>query len=197
MLKISIDGPKGSGKSTLSSLFATELEARHEVASYKHVYTPEQYKAIINGHDQTGIERDLIMERGIMSSWVYTWLRDGTFFCDDWYKPLSISHFREVISEFDAFVVLYASDENWLRKRINQRLGDTGKGADAREIRELAQTNELYRMFAHFFKTQCSMDNVFMIDICSGLTPRGQYEAILEHAREVTGATPVPRNDLP
>ena len=160
-MKINIDGPKGTGKSTLAALFRESLDARHEYVSYRRVYNVDEYVDLINLNNS----RDLVMERGILSSWVYTWLRDGVFEGNGWLKPTHMSDFKRVIDEFDAYVVFYSSDPDVLLDRIDARQNQTGKGADDREREEIARTSELFRLFAEFLRDHCGCKNIEVIDV--------------------------------
>lgn len=160
-MKINIDGPKGTGKSTLAALFRESLDARHEYVSYRRVYNVDEYVDLINLNNS----RDLVMERGILSSWVYTWLRDGVFEGNGWLKPTHMSDFKRVIDEFDAYVVFYSSDPDVLLDRIDARQNQTGKGADDREREEIARTSELFRLFAEFLRDHCGCKNIEVVDV--------------------------------
>ena len=189
-MKINIDGPKGTGKSTLSALFRESLDARHEYVSYRRVYNVDEYVDLINLNDS----RDLIMERGILSSWVYTWLRDGVFEGNGWFKPAHMSDFKRVIDEFDAFIVFYSSDPDILLDRINERQSQTGKGADDREREEIARTSELFRLFAEFLRDFCDCKNIEVIDVAQD--KRSAQDIYDDIIARIPASSIIPYNNL-
>ena len=189
-MKINIDGPKGTGKSTLSALFRESLNARHEYVSYKRVYNVDEYVRLINLNDS----RDLIMERGILSSWIYTWLRDGVFEGNGWFKPAHMSDFKRVIDEFDAFIVFYSSDPDVLLSRIDERDTLTGKGADDREREEIARTSELFRLFAEFLRDYCDCLNIEVIDVAKD--SRTAKEIYYDVIAQIPDKAIIPFNNL-
>lgn len=199
MMKISIDGPKGSGKSTICESLRQKYDMRHEYISYKHVYTPEQYGSIINVYDDrpVNLQRDLIMERGILSSWVYTWSRDGVMKCEDWYKPNTLRDFTSVIEQFDVYAILYSSDHEVLRSRISNRQASTGKGFHLGEIEafDLTMSNRMFECWGRIFSEDLGLNNVLLLDIARPRDAQEYHELILDHGRSL-GADTVPFDPL-
>lgn len=195
IMKINVDGPKMSGKSSLAAVLTNRFDARHEYISYKHVYSTHEYVKLINEVPY----RDLVMERGVLSSWIYTFLRDGVFIArepgHDWAKPLTLSDFTTVIQEFDLFAILYTSDVDVLTARLERRIKETGKGATQQERDELAITNDAFYYWGQMFKNTLQLRNVEMYDVSNYDSIAELESVIYKDACRISGKTEIPRND--
>lgn len=192
-MKICIDGPKGSGKSSVSEKIAHDLNARHEYVSYKKVHNPADYVEMI----RLAPTRDLVLERGPLSSWIYTFARNGVFITDEWFMPMSLYHFDVIIKEFDRFVIFYASDDSILLDRVINRRDSDGVAITEQELNELKLTNRLFRDVGKILEDYAPHGDVIQcIDICSDmyskLDAQGVSDAIL---RDIDPSLFAPNND--
>lgn len=187
-IRVAVDGAKGTGKSTLCEMLTHHYNARHEYVSYKHVYTLDEYHDIIHALPI----RDLIMERGALSSWIYTWTRNGVMTCDDWSKPLVSKDIVQFVNEFDAFVILYASNTAILQERVNERIDAGGRGytLGAVEQNDLVASNALFRAFADILISY-GCTNIVAIDVCREQSIDEIHQCVLDVCKR-NGAEPVP-----
>lgn len=173
----------------MSEELTHELNARHEYVSYKHVYDVPGYIDIIEQNPN----RDLVLERGALSSYIYTHARAGVMSCEDWSKPQTLDDFAAIAHHLDVYVIIYASDASLLSDRLMKRARSSHRAPTQQELDEIELTNYLFASFGRLISTRCN--NLLMIDACEERGVDELAESVLDFASRVSGAEPVPRND--
>lgn len=190
MLLYNFEGPKGSGKSTLSKLIADYYEVRKgRPVEIRHFDSDNivGYKDLLDTQDH-----DLIFDRGLLSYQLYDWLWDNGLSesVDKDYLGLSISlkqpvnkkHFDILLNEIRyKYVILYSSNPELLETRIEQRRQENGKGMTELEKRTLRESNAYYQAMGEFLK-YLYPDKVILIDIVDEQTPEELAEFILKES---------------
>ena len=189
MLLYNFEGPKGTGKSTLSKLLATHYELHNRVpVEIRHFDSDNivSYKDLLDTESES---YDLIFDRGLLSYQLYDWLWDnGLSECvEKDYLGLSVSlkqpvnknHFDTLMNEIRyKYVILYSSNPELLEMRIENRRQESGKGMTPLEKQTLRESNAYYQAMGEFLK-YLYPDKVLLIDIVDEQTPEELMEYIL------------------
>lgn len=176
MTIISLEGPKGSGKSTL----ATKLtEKNYDIIKY------DANRLMKRSDFQTN--SNIVFDRGALSNLIYTflWSLEPTFTTHHQfntmtmvaYKPIHFNNLKELIEQVDEYIIFYASNPNDLRIRLEKRKEETGKYASPSELKELTQSNQLFRLYGEFLKEQFPM-KVTLIDISNSEQEKQLYQQL-------------------
>lgn len=162
-LCINIDGPKGSGKSTLVHAIAERYGLQVHVESENMGFTPSMYSTLASKARENG---GLISDRGPLSAWIYTFLRNGPHDYGDGQIPDHYRAITDVLRLFDLTLILTVNDDDvdFLRERISDRKYRTGKGASRIEHDDLAESNTLFTQLCHFYHTHQPDIPVFNLD---------------------------------
>lgn len=189
MLLYNFEGPKGTGKSTLSKLLATHYELHNRVpVEIRHFDSDNivSYKDLLDTESES---YDLIFDRGLLSYQLYDWLwNNGLSECvEKDYLGLSVSlkqpvnknHFDTLMNEIRyKYVILYSSNPDLLETRIENRRQESGKGMTPLEKQTLRESNAYYQAMGEFLK-YLYPDKVLLIDIVDEQTPEELMEYIL------------------
>ena len=189
MLLYNFEGPKGTGKSTLSKLLATHYELHNRVpVEIRHFDSDNivSYKDLLDTESES---YDLIFDRGLLSYQLYDWLwNNGLSECvEKDYLGLSVSlkqpvnknHFDTLMNEIRyKYVILYSSNPELLEMRIEKRKREDGKGMTPLEKQTLRESNVYYKAMGEFLK-YLYPDKVLLIDIADEQTPEELMEQIL------------------
>ena len=189
MLLYNFEGPKGTGKSTLSKLLATHYELHNRVpVEIRHFDSDNivSYKDLLDTESES---YDLIFDRGLLSYQLYDWLwNNGLSECvEKDYLGLSVSlkqpvnknHFDTLMNEIRyKYVILYSSNPDLLETRIENRRQESGKGMTPLEKQTLRESNVYYKAMGEFLK-YLYPDKVLLIDIADEQTPEELMEQIL------------------
>lgn len=189
MLLYNFEGPKGTGKSTLSKLLATHYELHNRVpVEIRHFDSDNivSYKDLLDTESKS---YDLIFDRGLLSYQLYDWLWDNGLSesVNKDYLGLSVSlkqpvnknHFDTLMNEIRyKYVILYSSNPDLLETRIENRRQENGKGMTPLEKQTLRESNTYYQAMGTFLK-YLYPDKVLLIDIADEQTPEELVEYIL------------------
>lgn len=189
MLLYNFEGPKGTGKSTLSKLLAARYESNNHVpVEIRHFDSDNivSYKDLLDTESES---YDLIFDRGLLSYQLYDWLwNNGLSECvEKDYLGLSVSlkqpvnknHFDTLMNEIRyKYVILYSSNPDLLETRIENRRQESGKGMTPLEKQTLRESNAYYQAMGEFLK-YLYPDKVLLIDIVDEQTPEELMEYIL------------------
>lgn len=189
MLLYNFEGPKGTGKSTLSKLLATHYELHNRVpVEIRHFDSDNivSYKDLLDTENES---YDLIFDRGLLSYQLYDWLWDNGLSeaVDKDYLGLTVSlkqpvnknHFDTLMNEIRyKYVILYSSNPDLLETRIENRRQESGKGMTPLEKQTLRESNAYYQAMGEFLK-YLYPDKVLLIDIVDEQTPEELMEYIL------------------
>lgn len=189
MLLYNFEGPKGTGKSTLSKLLATHYELHNRVpVEIRHFDSDNivSYKDLLDTESKS---YDLIFDRGLLSYQLYDWLWDNGLSesVNKDYLGLSVSlkqpvnknHFDTLMNEIRyKYVILYSSNPDLLETRIENRRQENGKGMTPLEKQTLRESNAYYQAMGEFLK-YLYPDKVLLIDIADEQTPEELVEYIL------------------
>lgn len=189
MLLYNFEGPKGTGKSTLSKLLATHYELHNRVpVEIRHFDSDNivSYKDLLDTENES---YDLIFDRGLLSYQLYDWLWDNGLSeaVDKDYLGLTVSlkqpvnknHFDTLMNEIRyKYVILYSSNPDLLETRIENRRQESGKGMAPLEKQTLRESNAYYQAMGEFLK-YLYPDKVLLIDIVDEQTPEELVEYIL------------------
>lgn len=189
MLLYNFEGPKGTGKSTLSKLLATHYELHNRVpVEIRHFDSDNivSYKDLLDTENES---YDLIFDRGLLSYQLYDWLWDNGLSeaVDKDYLGLAVSlkqpvnknHFDTLMNEIRyKYVILYSSNPKLLEMRIEKRKHEDGKGMTSLEKQTLRESNAYYKAMGEFLK-YLYPDKVLLIDIADEQTPEELMEQIL------------------
>lgn len=189
MLLYNFEGPKGTGKSTLSKLLATHYELHNRVpVEIRHFDSDNivSYKDLLDTESKS---YDLIFDRGLLSYQLYDWLWDNGLSesVNKDYLGLSVSlkqpvnknHFDTLMNEIRyKYVILYSSNPDLLETRIENRRQENGKGMTPLEKQTLRESNAYYQAMGTFLK-YLYPDKVLLIDIADEQTPEELVEYIL------------------
>lgn len=189
MLLYNFEGPKGTGKSTLSKLLANYHEVHDKAPVEIRHFDSDNivgYKDLLDAQDAP---YNLIFDRGLLSYQLYDWLwNNGLSECvEKDYLGLSISlkqpvnknHFDTLMNEIRyKYVILYSSNPDLLETRIENRRQESGKGMTPLEKQTLREANAYYQAMGEFLK-YLYPDKVLLIDIVDEQTPEELMEYIL------------------
>lgn len=189
MLLYNFEGPKGTGKSTLSKLLATHYELHNRVpVEIRHFDSDNivSYKDLLDTENES---YDLIFDRGLLSYQLYDWLWDNGLSeaVDKDYLGLTVSlkqpvnknHFDTLMNEIRyKYVILYSSNPELLEMRIEKRKREDGKGMTSLEKQTLRESNAYYKAMGEFLK-YLYPGKVLLIDIADEQTPEELMEQIL------------------
>lgn len=189
MLLYNFEGPKGSGKSTLSKLIANYYETKTRVPVEIRHFDSDNIVGYNDLLDTQANTYDLIFDRGLLSYQLYDWLWDNGLSetVDKDYLGLSISlkqpvnkkHFDILMNEIRyKYVILYSSNPELLEMRIEQRKRESGKGMTPLEKQTLRESNAYYQAMGEFLK-YLYPDKVLLIDVADEQTPEELMEHIL------------------
>lgn len=189
MLLYNFEGPKGTGKSTLSKLLATHYELHNRIpVEIRHFDSDNivSYKDLLDTESES---YDLIFDRGLLSYQLYDWLWDNGLSesVNKDYLGLSVSlkqpvnknHFDTLMNEIRyKYVIMYSSNPDLLETRIENRRQENGKGMTPLEKQTLRESNAYYQAMGEFLK-YLYPDKVLLIDIADEQTPEELMEYIL------------------
>ena len=171
MIHYVLEGPKGSGKSTLSR----ELAQLHQSA-VQHFSSENYLKMSQLLHDSTSHE-SVIYDRGWLSYLIYGFLwnaeqdfvvhHDGPEMMIRTWAPLHKGHFNELIDAIQYhYIIFYSSNDDLLLKRLEKRAVEEGKGYTKHEKEVLKESNIMFKHYAKLFK-DLYPDKVIAIDIAN------------------------------
>lgn len=189
MLLYNFEGPKGTGKSTLSKLLANYHEVHDKTPVEIRHFDSDNivgYKDLLDAQDAP---YNLIFDRGLLSYQLYDWLwNNGLSECveKDYLglsvslkQPVNKSHFDTLMNEIRyKYVILYSSNPELLEMRIEKRKLEDGKGMTSLEKQTLRESNAYYKAMGEFLK-YLYPDKVLLIDIADEQTPEELMEQIL------------------
>ena len=189
MLLYNFEGPKGTGKSTLSKLLATHYELHNRVpVEIRHFDSDNivSYKDLLDTENES---YDLIFDRGLLSYQLYDWLWDNGLsetvnkdylgLTVSLKQPVNKNHFDTLMNEIRyKYVILYSSNPELLEMRIEKRKREDGKGMTPLEKQTLRESNAYYKAMGEFLK-YLYPDKVLLIDIADEQTPEELMEQIL------------------
>lgn len=189
MLLYNFEGPKGSGKSTLSKLIANYYETKTRVPVEIRHFDSDNIVGYTDLLDTQDNSYDLIFDRGLLSYQLYDWLWDNGLSenVNKDYLGLSISlkqpvnkkHFDILMNEIRyKYVILYSSNPELLEMRIEKRKRESGKGMTPLEKQTLRESNAYYQAMGEFLK-YLYPDKVLLIDVADEQTPEELMEHIL------------------
>ena len=163
-LLVNVEGPKGSGKSTLIKL----LQARLGNQFKSHHYHHNDYLSSENLDDKLGSLPDdvRLVDRGLLSTFVYGFVNDYIPNVENnklSFEPATLSSFARLFDDIGVMIVLYSSNDRLLFDRLDKRTNESGKGATIKELSILSASNAL---FAGMGLTLSKMfTNVYVVDI--------------------------------
>lgn len=173
---ITIDGPKGSGKSSLAKFIAKKLNTDVFYFGPERSYHNRQtQKDLVTAMLCTNGK---VFERGPLSDLVYLTTRGATptFSVDvvagdldvnyNW-LPVTINDLSRFYNEANINIVLYASDIEKLHKNLTSRASRSGKYLNEEELKYLEVENKLYKdyfesvlMLNKDLKSKCFLFNI-------------------------------------
>lgn len=169
MLKVIIDGPKGSGKSSAAKYLAEKLNARVEHFSNVRLLSQSQ---LINDND---CDENVIHDRGWLSYTIYGFLWDswqkfdteivGTEIILKSWSNATFSNFSEMTSLADKVLILYSSNEDLLFERISKRKDEIGKGMSKSEESCLKHSNIMFQYWGLMLKALFPSQDIQVIDV--------------------------------
>lgn len=162
-IKYILEGPKGSGKSTLCRALARDLGA--EVKSFSDKNTPHIDTLI---HDHLD-KNKFIHDRSYLSYLVYGWAQDAHQHFDikqdstrltlETWSPITRKDFIQMLDLIDSkLIILYASKPQQLIDRIKERESFEGKGATQSEYDSLYLSNAMFYSYIHILKTAYDLE---------------------------------------
>lgn len=169
-----IEGPKGSGKSTLTQLFMS-----NHIVDEIHYYDGN-WKTLVSEssvHADHASKFKFIHERGFLSQIIYTFMAnanpdfEGRSYYDGpkmTFSTWRITPLPIMLDYIDnlkhKLVILYAEDSNTLIDRLNLRKEQTGKYATDNELEVLKNSNILFKYFGQMLK-EMKPDKVMLLRI--------------------------------
>lgn len=200
MIKITIDGPKGVGKSTLAKKLINKIKGKHyyfgPTRSYTNPKIKKEYNEMLN--DNT----NYILERGPMSDYIFLATRewyptlninleknDGQLIPKveyDW-LPITIPQLGEYYSNSTLNIIMYSSDINKLLTNLQVRKNKSGKYANSDELKFIELENDLYKFTAEQAKKFAKLNNVLILDI-NKLTYKQINEIVINKYNELNNA---------
>lgn len=189
MLLYNFEGPKGTGKSTLSKLLANYHEVHDKAPVEIRHFDSDNivgYKDLLDAQDAP---YNLIFDRGLLSYQLYDWLwnnglseavdKDYLGLTVSLKQPVNKKHFDTLMNEIRyKYVILYSSNPELLEMRIEKRKHEDGKGMTSLEKQTLRESNAYYKAMGEFLK-YLYPDKVLLIDIADEQTPEELMEQIL------------------
>lgn len=189
MLLYNFEGPKGTGKSTLSKLLANYHEVHDKAPVEIRHFDSDNivgYKDLLDAQDAP---YNLIFDRGLLSYQLYDWLwnnglseavdKDYLGLTVSLKQPVNKNHFDTLMNEIRyKYVILYSSNPELLEMRIEKRKHEDGKGMTSLEKQTLRESNAYYKAMGEFLK-YLYPDKVLLIDIADEQTPEELMEQIL------------------
>lgn len=189
MLLYNFEGPKGTGKSTLSKLLANYHEVHDKAPVEIRHFDSDNivgYKDLLDAQDAP---YNLIFDRGLLSYQLYDWLwnnglseavdKDYLGLTVSLKQPVNKNHFDTLMNEIRyKYVILYSSNPELLEMRIEKRKHEDGKGMTSLEKQTLRESNAYYKAMGEFLK-YLYPDEVLLIDIADEQTPEELMEQIL------------------
>ena len=169
MIQLIFEGPKGSGKSTLTERYSKKYEAKVEhFSGDRHLLTQQFLQ------DATS-RKNVIYDRGWLSYLIYGYIWNATqqfnaeidgpkLTLHSW-APLGDSQFQSLIDATQQkYVILYSSNYQLLVDRLNARSENAGKHYTKKELQDLKKSNT---MFKHYGKMMQELygDKIIAIDI--------------------------------
>ena len=169
MIQLIFEGPKGSGKSTLTEHYSKKYDAKVEhFSGDRHLLTQQFLQ------DATS-RKNVIYDRGWLSYLIYGYIWNATqqfnaeidgpkLTLHSW-SPLGDSQFQSLIDATQQkYVILYSSNYQLLVDRLNARSENAGKHYTKKELQDLKKSNT---MFKHYGKMMQELygDKVITIDI--------------------------------
>lgn len=129
-MKIMIDGPQGTGKTTLV----------HELLNLNPHLTHQRWDATRFMTHEALLESNTLHERGWTAEHVYNLLWNVTD------RPvMNRNMFEYEMAQLDKVLIYYADDVQVLIDRIKNRADETGREISELEWNVLAYSNELYK----------------------------------------------------
>lgn len=200
MIKITIDGPKGVGKSTLAKKLTIKIKGKHyyfgPTRSYTNPKIKKEYNEMLN--DNT----NYILERGPMSDYIFLATRewyptlninleknDGQLIPKieyDW-LPITIPQLGEYYSNSTLNIIMYSSDINKLLANLQVRKNKSGKYANSDELKFIELENNLYKFTAEQAKKFTKLNNVLILDI-NKLTYKQINDIVINKYNELNNA---------
>lgn len=197
MIVITIDGPKGVGKSTLAKKLTIKLKGKHyyfgPTRSYTNPKIKKEYNEMLNDNCK------YILERGPMSDYIFLATREWYPTLNinleqingnltpkveyDW-LPITIPQLGEYYSNSTLNIVMYSSDVNKLLNNLNIRKDSIGKFINEDELKFIELENNLYKFTAEQAKNFNKLNNVLILDI-NKLTYKQINEIILNKYNEL------------
>lgn len=172
MISYIIEGPKGSGKSTLSNLIQNQFGGEIKHYNGDNYLTTEK---LINDKQS---DKLFIHDRGFLSYFVYGFVSNikqdndfeistiGSQLNIKVWAPLTQNDFTDWIDSCDnKLIILYASDDKLLFDRIKKRESEIGKGATKKELSFIKNSNQLFYTMGQMFKF-LRPEKVELLDIC-------------------------------
>ena len=129
-MRIIVDGPQGSGKTTLCQRISESFGLSYCKHDSTHLMTREDYE-----------RNDVVHDRSLMSSVVYGYLWD----CELVPKR---SEVLRMIDSVDLVVILYSKSDKLLVDRVDSRPHSEHPPLSQLEIDVLKESNALFKAFA-------------------------------------------------
>lgn len=171
-IKYVIEGPKGTGKSTLVKNLESKLKAQ------VRYFTADTCLDLPTIQSDSKTKTPVIYERGYLSRFVYGWLWNlKPDVKENPYLQVTRQDFEDLLKEVDKYIILYASVPSILHTRIDKRLKETGKGMEDFEKQELDLSNTFFIQFGKVLQ-EMYPSKVMMVDTCLYNTPEKLLELV-------------------
>lgn len=180
MILFNIEGPKGSGKSTVTRRLADELNAEIIKFDSDNVVEYDDF--------EYAKSHDVIFERGMVSYQIYDWLWNNGLSeqLDRGFsrmnltvkQPMNQKQYDYFFEQMDGpLIILYSSNVNELSRRIHKRDDAIGKGANDLEWKTLVASNTWFEHFGAILKA-IYPEKVVVLDIMKYSTQELMYGKI-------------------